>query len=349
MAEWVAAFPKRPDAQEGYASALESASSVSGSIERLPEAMAAARRAVSGSTVQDARVRRTATVVRLLFKMDSLAAARALVDSALRTWRTPSAYQAGYLATLATLTGRARMGAALAAKAASDSQHVPFATSAGRRVNYPVPVIAGALELRVYASLGGPRDSLRSALSRTARLIDVWVPPAGRADARQSLFRTAMTLAYDSLAPIAPFTINPGRDPLLAMRAALAAGDTSAVRRHSQEFQRLAAGFLPGTMGTERLFNHATVLLALHDTTAAIERLDVALSALPRVRSIITEVPPQAGAVGRAMTLRAQLALAAGDRPTAERWTRAATVLWGDADPEFRAPLDALRRQLGSR
>jgi hypothetical protein len=346
MAEWVAAFPARADAQEGYASALEAASAISGSVERLPDALGAARRAVSRSTTDDARVSRTATVVRLLVKMDSLPAARTLVDSALRTWRVPSAHQAGYLAALATLTGRARLAAALAAKSASDSQHVPFVAGTGRRAKLPVPVTAGALELRVYASLGGPRDSLRSALLRTARLVDVWVPPAGRIDARQSVLRNSFALAYDVLAPIAPFTIKPGRDPLLAMHVTLATGDTSAVRRQSQEFDRQASKLLPGTMGTERRFNHATILLALRDTAAAIEQLDAALSALPRVRSILTEVPPQAGAVGRSMTLRAQLAVARGDRPTAERWTRDASVLWADADPEFRAQLDALRRQL---
>ena len=349
MAEWVAAFPARADAQEGYASALESASSVTGSMERLPEALTAARRAVSASSADDARVSRTATVVRLLLKMDSLPPARALVDSALRTWPRPTARQAGYLAALATLTGRARLGASLAARAASDSEHVPFATASGRRVSYPVPVIGGAMELRVYASLGGPGDSLRSTFLRTSRSIDVWVPPAGRAEARQSLFRTAYALAFDSLPRIAPLAINTGRDPLLAMRAALASGDTSAVRRQSQEFERLTSRMLPGTMGTDRLYNHATILLALHDTTAAIDRLDVALSALPRVRSIITEVPPQAGAVVRAMILRAQLALARGDRDAAVRWTRSASILWGSADPELRPPLDMLRSQLGVR
>jgi hypothetical protein len=87
----------------------------------------------------------------------------------------------------------------------------------------------------------------------------------------------------------------------------------------------------------------------LGDTTLAIARLDGLLSALPRVRSIITEVPPQAGAVVRAMTLRAQIALTRGDRATAERWTAAASILWGDADPDLRAPVDRLRRQLALR
>jgi hypothetical protein len=110
----------------------------------------------------------------------------------------------------------------------------------------------------------------------------------------------------------------------------------------------MAARFMPGTMGTDRLYHHATVLLALADTAGAVAQLDAALAALPRVRTILTEVPPQAGAVGRAMLLRAQLAQRLGDRPTATRWARSAQILWGDADPELRAPLDDLRRTLQS-
>ncbi|HET9013173.1 MAG TPA: hypothetical protein VFN38_15210, partial [Gemmatimonadaceae bacterium] len=128
----------------------------------------------------------------------------------------------------------------------------------------------------------------------------------------------------------------------------LAASDTAAVRNISREFGVRASRYLPGSMGTDRLFHHAVILLALRDTTAARTQLDVALAALPRVRSMLTEVPPQAAAVGRAMILRAQLAARTGDRPTAERWARSAQLLWGGADPDLRAPLDELRRTRSS-
>jgi tRNA A-37 threonylcarbamoyl transferase component Bud32/tetratricopeptide (TPR) repeat protein len=347
MADWVRAFPRSADAQEGSSLALEASSAISGETSSLTGALQAARRAVVGSASDDLRVKRSAAVVRLLLKLDSLEAARSLVDSLLRTVRSPSANQAGYLAALATLTGRARVAASLAAQAARDSAHMPFASATGRRADFPVPVSASAMELRVYASLGGPRDSLRAALLRTNRLIDLWLPPSARADARQALLRNSFALAYDALAANASFIPSAGRDPLLAMRVALAAGDTAAARVASNELASLTTRSPPGSMGTDRLYHHAAILLALRDTTVAIERLDAALAALPRVRSIITEVPPQAGAVGRAMILRAQLAKAQGDRATAERWTRSAFTLWRNADAELRAPLDGLLRELG--
>jgi serine/threonine-protein kinase len=349
MGDWVKTFPRSADAQEGYAAALESSSAISGETLGLGAALVAARRAVAGSETRDLRVKRTASVVRLLLKMDSLAAVQSLVDSSLRAWRAPTAYQAGYLAALATLTGRARTAASLAANAAGDSNHVPFTTGTGRRAGYPVPISASALQLRIYASLGAPPESLRATAFRTSRLIDQWLPPAARGDARQSLFRNPFALAYEVLAPGATFVPSPGRDQLLVMRAALAARDTATVRAASGEFSRVAARFLPGSMGTDRLYHHAGILLALGDTAAAIDRLDGALTALPRVRSVLTEVPPQAGAVGRAMILRAQLASRRGDRSTAVQWTRSAALLWSGADAELRSPIDALRSQLGLR
>jgi tRNA A-37 threonylcarbamoyl transferase component Bud32/tetratricopeptide (TPR) repeat protein len=347
MEDWVRAFPSSADAQGGYSAALEMSSAVSGSSARIGEALAAARRAVGASGTDSARVRRTSAVVRLLLKMDSLPAARALIDSSLRRWSAPDPQQAGYLAAMAALTGRAHLGAMLAAKAAGAREHVPFVTRGGRQGAYPIPVTASALELRMYASLGGPRDSIRAAFLRTNRQIDTWIPPAGRTDARQALLRSAFTLAYDPFMATAAPMVQAGPDLLFAMREALAKGDTAAVRAASRAFTEVAAPFLPGSMGTDRLYHHATVLLALGDTAAAVAQLEATLAALPRVRTILTEVPPQAGAVGRAMLLRAQLAWRLGDRPTADRWTREAYTLWSDADPELRAPVEALRRQLG--
>jgi eukaryotic-like serine/threonine-protein kinase len=345
MAEWVRAFPVSADAQEAYSAAVEYSIGVSGASDRLHDGLTAARRAVGTTTSGDERVRRTASVIRLLLKMDSVPAARILIDSTLRAARSPSASQAGYLASLAALSGRARLGAMLAARSASDTQHIPFVTTTGGRVDYPVPVLAGALELRLYASLGGPRDSLRAALTRTNRLIDVLIAPSRRADARLALFQNSFALAYDSLVPYASFRLEASRHPVLTMHRLLAAGDTAAVRRHSRDFDQVVSRLLPGTMGMERLYQNAVVLLALRDTAAAVDRLDAALAALPRVRRIITEVPPQAGAVGRTMTLRAQLAAAQGDRANVVRWTRAALDLWGDADADLRAPLERLPRQ----
>jgi eukaryotic-like serine/threonine-protein kinase len=346
--DWVDAFPTSADAQAAYSSALETLGDVTGAVEDLRLALEFSRRAVRGADSPDTRVIRTTDVARLLIKMDSLSAAARLIDSTLKQVGAPDANQAGYLASMATLTGRATKAASLAAIAAGDSEHVPFVALMGRRAFYAEPVTASALELRVYASLGGPRDSIRATFNRASRMIDSWIPPAERDDARRVLFRGAYGSAYAQLAPIAPLPALMSRDPMIEMQIALQAHDTAGVRRVSRALAERWSQLLPGTMGTDALYQHAAMLLAIGDSAAAIAELDGALSALPRVRSVLLEVPPQAGAVGRAMLLRAQLAEQRDDRTTAQRWLRSVRTLWSAADPELRAPIEELQQRLSS-
>jgi hypothetical protein len=347
MGDWVAAFPANLDARENYALALESASGRSASNASLAEALAMARGSLRGGT-GDETVRRTASVVRLLIKMDSIRAARALADSTLQRWPTPSAYQAGYLAGLAAVTGHAIRAASLSGRAASDSEHIPFYTRSGNRAALPVEVMSGALQLTAYASMGGPRDSIRAAFTRTSRLVDSWMPAAERGDARQTIFRNSFGLAYDELAPLSRWTPAPASDLVLAMRLAMAKRDTTETKLASRTLTSVAASYSPGTMTIDRLYHHATMLLVLGDTVGAVAQLDAALGALPRTRNILLKTIPQAGALVPAMILRANLAWQERDRATFERWARPAVQLWGDADPELRKPIDILSERLRS-
>ena len=350
MADWERAFPSNADAQESHALALESASGISGSGggASLAEALAAARRSLRTGGGADESVRRAAMVVRLLIKADSVPSARALADSMLGAWPTPTPYQAGYLAGLAAVTGRAARAAALIGRAASDSEHVPFFARAGKRAALPVEITSGALQLTAYASLGGPRDSVRAAFARTSRLVDSWIPVAERADVRQTIFRHAFGLAYGDLAPLSRWTPAPANDLVLAMRLAIAKGDTADARRVSRALTAIASSYSPGTMTIDRFYHHATMLLALGDTAGAITQLDAALGALPRTRSILLKTLPQAGAIVPLMVLRAELAWQARDLTTFDRWARPAIQLWSDADPELRKPIDTFAGRLRS-
>ena len=349
MADRVRVFPSSADAQESYALALESANGIAGSGAGMPTALAAARSSLKGGVAAPDRVRREAMIVRLLLKMDSIASARALADSVLREWQSPTPNQAGYLAGLAALTGRASRAAALSARAASDSEHVPFVASNGKRATLPTDVTAGALELQAYAAIGGPRDSLRVALARTTRLITTWIPVAEQGDVRQMIFRNTFGLAYDQLAPVAQFTVKPDRDQRLAMRMAMSRHDTDEARRASRAMTARAAEFTPGTMGIDNYYHHAMMLLGLGDTAAATNQLTAALTGLPRARSILLKNMPEAGAIVPVMALRADLAWQARDFPTFDRWARPAMLLWSDADPELHRRVDLLRNRVRAR
>jgi tetratricopeptide (TPR) repeat protein len=345
MRDWIDAFPGSPDAEAAYAAALETSSGIDGSTSDLPQALELARRAAAHTDSADLRIERQVAIVRLLLKSDSLAAARKLADSLLAANSAPSPYQAGYLANLAALTGRARRAAALLRVAAGDTNNVPFLGSDGRRLALPGDLMPTVLALRAYASLGAPADSVRSAYRRLDGMLTRSVPSATRASMRYTLLKTPAALADEDLGSVAIVKMS-GADPLLAMRAAVARGDSSAARAAGERFTADAETYTPGTLGIDRTTACARLWLALGDTALAVRQLDEALDELPRARRILLEATPQAATIGRALLLRAQLAARAGDRATARRRFAQVEALWSDADPELRAGLDALRRQL---
>ena len=137
----------------------------------------------------------------------------------------------------------------------------------------------------------------------------------------------------------------PGAEPLLQMRAAVARRDTAAARVAAARWIALVDTYSPGTIGIDRTTAYAKMMLALGDTAAATRQLDASLDAIPRARSILLDVTPQAASLGRALLLRAQLAVRSGDVATARRRFQQVNALWGGGDAEIRAELDALRRQ----
>jgi hypothetical protein len=80
------------------------------------------------------------------------------------------------------------------------------------------------------------------------------------------------------------------------------------------------------------VYHEVVLLLRLHDTSAAIKRLDEYLAALPTVGSNLITVAPDAALLVRMMVLRAELADELGDRRGARHWGAAVATLWQDAD-----------------
>ena len=345
MREWRDAYPASPDAQAAYSLALETADAVEGTTTDLPQALMLARSAASHTDSANVRVHREVAAVRLLIKLDSLGVARRLSDSVLAANPAPTPYQAGFLANLAALTGQARRAATLLRLAAADSNNVPFLGFDGRRLVLPGDLMPNILALRAYASLGEPRDSVRAVYRRVERMLSTTVPSSTRLAMRNKVLSTPALLSDENLG--APELANvPNADALLEMRAAVVRRDALAARAAGARFVARMEAVAPGTMGIDRTTAYATMLLALGDTAAAIQQLDGALQTVPRARSILLEVTPQAAAVGRARLVRAQIAVRQGDRSTARRRVAELEDLWSGADAELKAELEALRRQL---
>jgi hypothetical protein len=130
------------------------------------------------------------------------------------------------------------------------------------------------------------------------------------------------------------------------MRAAVARHDSTGAREAGVRFEALADRYLPGSVGIDRSTAYATMLVAIGDSMAAARVLDDAIDAVPRARSILLEVAPQAAAIGRAFLLRTQLAIDVGDTATARRCFREVDALWSGGDSEVKLALSAVRRRL---
>jgi hypothetical protein len=345
MRDWVEALPSSADAQAAYSLAIETSSAIEGSTTDMPEALKLARRAAANTDSANLRLYREVAVVRLLIKADSLASARQLADSLLTSSGAPTPYQAGYLANLAALTGRPRQAARLLRVAAADSVHIPFLGLDGKLLVLPGDLMPSVLALRAFASLDTPRDSIRAIYRRVTGMLSRSLLPTAVPPIRLKILSTPALLATEDLG-LAELTKGRVVDPLLAMRAAVARRDTSAARAAGDRFASLAESLAPGTMGIDRRAAYATMLVSIGDRAEAMRQLDVAFEALPRVRSILLEVTPQAGAIGRALLLRAELAVAANDRATARRRFAQVNALWSGADPELRVELEAVRKKL---
>jgi hypothetical protein len=87
----------------------------------------------------------------------------------------------------------------------------------------------------------------------------------------------------------------------------------------------------------------ASLRASVGDASGAIRHLDYVLTALPTLGTFAVREEAQAAALGRALTLRAELAAAAGDSATAARRARQALTLWERADPPLARTLGRLR------
>jgi hypothetical protein len=104
------------------------------------------------------------------------------------------------------------------------------------------------------------------------------------------------------------------------------------------------AGFRPGDIALDHTVQEAWLRAAIGDTAAAVRHLDLVLEALPTLsaRTAIQE-GAQAAAIGRAMVLRADLAVGLGDRDSAKRWAGSVVGLWAKADASLKPTLDRMK------
>ena len=336
---WRVSFPRSAAAMEALAVSLQ----LLGDASALDSIRAA--RTLSTNPVERLRTASMEVWMRVQFSVPGdtrgLRAAKRIADSLIQLPSRVTREEPRLAASLAALTGRAQLATAFS----RDEVGASHQSTGALEVRVPVPVAREARALLALAAMGGPTDSLRALEARVARAVDASLIGATRTAAQFEWLMRAASLAFPEvqLASITRFADR--GDYLLDAQAAALRGDAPRVRRILDDVRAARRFTSPAELTLDGLYPEAALLNSLGDREASIGWLD------PTIRSIASSPPgvlatvERAGALVRAMALRAQLAEEDGDREEARRWASAVGILWSDADP-FLQPLVARMTRL---
>jgi tetratricopeptide (TPR) repeat protein len=341
---WVQVFPNRTDAHETLALVLESLGELTAGRSKDVSALGEIRRARATAT-QPAQALRLANIeIRLLVKSEQMSSARSLADSVLRAHPDPAMDEARQLRGLAALTGHVHLAARLQQRAAPD---YTFLTPDWEAVAAPPQLTEPALALLAYASFGGPVDSIRALEQRVDRLIPSYVIPARRTAARQAMLDIPAVLGFPERGAGPMHRAKAGGNYRLVMQWKLAQGDTAGVRAEFTKLRALRRAVRPGDVSFDGTYHEARLLLAIGDTAAATQLLDLSLQALPTLGADLIDQLPEVTTLVRGMALRADLAAGSGDPSMASRWARDVLALWSNADREMQPLVARMRTTAG--
>lgn len=259
-----------------------------------------------------------------------LRAARALADTILREHSPENPGEARLFASIATLTGRAHLSAA-------------FNQRAGPAYGIAAALTVSAPALASFAALGGPRDSLNNIGSRVEAGLRNLAPGPLSASARSAWLLRPATLAFPDHGMNAITAISPAENPLQIAEAAWLRGDHPLVRTLLDSLTLLRRAY-PAEVMIDAVYPEAWLLAQVGDTAHAIARLDGVLQSLAGTAPFLFADVIRAGALVRAMTLRAELAAATGDDVAAVLWANAVLTLWAGADTFLQPTLERLSR-----
>jgi hypothetical protein len=317
---WASAFPRSVESQEALAVSLE--------LLGDPAALDTIRRVRALAATSEEQVRLAGTHVWMLVKFSipsdtaGVWAARHLADSILSGVFGSGTQQPNLLISLAALTGHARLGAAVSRGPAFIAEW-----------EIPAPIRETAGPLLVFASLGGPGDSLKQLEREVAAAIEAGLPESGRQDVRSTWLGRAAGLEFPANRSTLPGSLAGHGNYLLDAEAAFARNDTLAVRRVLGDIKAARRSAPASDLTFDALYPEAWLLASLGDPQAAIAWLDPTLGELAAAAPQKFVDPANAGALVQAMALRADLAERIGNHRNASKRARVVCILWGDADP----------------
>ncbi len=318
-------LPDNPDVFESLASVLEMRDEITGTPNGGYSALSALERAKQLATDSVQRARIGAHDVRLHLKMGDFSRTAAIAESLLTAHPRATGGVAAELIGVAALLGREH-DAIRYARDGGQSM-LPFGAPS-------VPLleeITTALFMR--AAVGACDDSLRALRRRTEVLIESYVSASQRTVVRDYSLALPLRLAVGCFGAQDMLTLAAPMGALAQVIKSVGRGDLPAARSALDSLQARRSILRPGQYALDFTLTEAWIRLATGDTAAAIKRLDLTLTALPTLAPGIVDEPAMAGAVGRSMALRAELAFRQHDQGSAALWASRVLTLWKHADP----------------
>jgi hypothetical protein len=337
--DWTRQFPQSADAYEALADVLDVRGEASDTRSGQISAVGAARRALGLTTNPQQRLRLSAREARLRFKTSEFGRAGALADSLLRNHPAATSEDALELIGLAAMTGRIRQTAQLAQLGGQPQFPMSVAIAA--------PVAEAAANFFARAALGACGGATLSSERQLDNALQSYVPENKR-DAVRGVFAAR---AYSLLTPCtqgaSSLRIVRPQDRLYRMQQAFARGDLRSVRATIDTLSEMRRASRPGDITLDYTYQEAWLKTAMGDTAGAIQQLDLALGALPTLSGIALREVGAAAAIGRAISLRAELANRQHDDRTARKWGAALVALWSGADAELQPTVSRMKELAG--
>ncbi|HEY6061594.1 MAG TPA: tetratricopeptide repeat protein, partial [Gemmatimonadales bacterium] len=339
---WVHAAPQESEPRAHLSHVLET----QGRLQEAPSpdatALGSLKRARELARDSAVALRLAVDEIRLRLKLEDWTAAARLADSVLSATTDSTPAAAGLLGPVAMLTGRVRLAADFLGRSLpvdtlmlSSGEVTMLESAAGAHL--------AALRLVAFSGVGAPADSIVTLERVVDSLISLTVRPDRQRAVEAQLVNRSVELAFPVVGE-SPFHRRPA-DPtqptwMLRRQQEYAAGDANAVRA---VFRRRS----PAVVSMDGTFLEAWLQAAIGDTARAVAWLDRSLTRMGDLRSDLLD-RRQAGGLVRAMVLRADLANAAGDHPTARFWGNVVATLWQKADPALLPVVERMRRFAGS-
>ena len=332
-------LPDNPDAFESLGRVLEMRDEITGTPNGGYSALSAVDRAkvLALDTVQRARL--GATDVRLHLKLGDFGRTAAIGDSILSSSPSSTGDRAMYLAGIAALLGR-------------EHAAIGYMRSSGQSValqgSPAVPLLEDVSTALFFRSaLGVCDDSLRALHKRVDALLESYVNPSQRVDARRGLLQRPTQFAVGCTGAAPSLELSGELSPLMLAVQALARGEARHARAQLDSMQASRSLVRPGEISLDWTLAEAWLRAALGDTAAATRHLDLTLTALPTLTPYVVFEPGMAASVGRTMVYRAELAARRGDAGTAALWAGRVLTLWAHSDPSL-APTMARMKLLAA-